>query len=193
MSEMESLVFRLYIFTLLILLRVTYIYITCYVKIGKFLFFFLSFHLDRNRESRDWNSLVRSKYKYLKSERRKREGEREREKKGGEIEKRKTTESVAVKTRKKRKGRKESTMEGSRKRGEVRIPRILVNSLKTAFDQNLEYGSITWRRGEETEVKILISNFPSSPSSLHSSRLLRYRVYFRRYRGSFFARNTAKG
>lgn len=27
-------------------------------------------------------------------------------------------------------------MEGSRKRGEVRIPRILVNSLKTAFDQN---------------------------------------------------------
>lgn len=78
MSEMESLVFRLYIFTLLILLRVTYIYITYYVKIGKFLFFFLSFHLDRNRESRDWNSLVRSKYKYLKSERRKREGEREK-------------------------------------------------------------------------------------------------------------------
>lgn len=33
-----------------------YVYIY-YVKIGKFLFFFLSFHLDRNRESRGWNSL----------------------------------------------------------------------------------------------------------------------------------------
>lgn len=77
MSEMESLVFRLYIFTLLILLRVTYIYYLLRQD-WKVFFFFLSFHLDRNRESRGWNSLVRSKYKYLKSERRKREGEREK-------------------------------------------------------------------------------------------------------------------
>lgn len=87
----------------------------------------------------------------------------------------------------------------SRKRGEARIPRMLINSLKTAFDQNRARTTtpsihdglqLDNCEGKETVVEILRPIFPRF-SPLIIPYLPRYRVYFPRYR-SFFARNAPR-